>query len=217
MSLRPCIVHQCFDQNKVFQFMEPFFSVDIDKTQLMELWGQAAAQLGETRPKTCRCSYRVTVAEAEILVKNGIADYLITDWRYNEEKKTFFPAPNLNLVWGGKQAEDLGLIKASYAAKTPRVMTIEKANIERSLVFKGDSKKAKDIAAMEKARIEVWGELAREVIADLTTAYPDLWDCPFKGKPVCSMIDFHEPSVGRKIGPDHILLPLSGEEKEFTR
>lgn len=191
MSLRPCLCHSCFDQSRIYAFMEPFLSADIDKKQLMELWDQAATQLGETRPRSCRCSYRVTVAEADLLVKNGIADYLITDWRYNEERKTFFPAPNFNLVWGGKQAEDLGLIKASYAAKTPRVMTIEKANIERAFCS-GDSKKEKRVSQAELERIEAWGELQREVWAELTTSYPDFWECPFRGKPVLSLIGWDQ-------------------------
>ena len=173
--------------------MEPFFSADITKADLMELWEQAAAQLGEQRPKNCRCSYRVTVLEAEKLVKNGIADYLITDWRYNEEKHTFFPAPNLNLVWGGKQAEELGLVKSSYAAKTPRVMTIEKANIERAYCS-GNSGHEQKIAQEERDRIEAWGELQRELWASITVSYPDLWECPFRGRTVLPLIGFDQRS-----------------------
>lgn len=185
MSLRPSLVHSCHDQQKVFSFMQPFLSADITKKDLMELWDQAAAQLGEVRPKNCRCSYRVTVADAEKLIKNGIADYLITDWRYNEEKKTFFPAPNLNLVWGGKQAEELGLVKSSYAAKTPRVMTIEKANMERAYLDKHQD---------EIDRIEVWGQLQREVWASITNVYPDFWEDPFIGRAVLPLIGFDQRS-----------------------
>jgi hypothetical protein len=183
MSLRVSRVHACFDQSRVFAFMEPFLSADITKEQLTQLWDQAATQLGETRPKNCRCSYRVTADEAEKLVKNGIADYLIIDWRYNAEKKVFFPAPNLNLVWGGKQAEELGLVKSSYAAKTPRVMTIEKANIERAYL---------DGREDEIARIEAWGELQRDVWASITVSYPDLWECPFRGRAVLPLIGFDQ-------------------------
>lgn len=191
MSLRPCLVHSCHDQQKVFSFMEPFLSANLSKADLIELWAQAAEQLGETRPKNCRCSYRVTTAEAEKLVKNGIADYLITDWRYNEEKKTFFPAPNSNLVWGGKQAEDLGLVKSSYAAKTPRVMTIERANIERAYCS-GDSAKEKNIAQQERDRIEEWGRLSHGVIEEITTTYwPEIID-PFKGRPVLLLIGWDQ-------------------------
>jgi len=190
MSLRPALVHSCHDQNKVFQFMEPFLSIVPDKKQLMELWDQAAEQLGEVRPKNCRCSYRVSLQEAELLVKNGIADYLIIDWRYNEEKKTFFPAPNNNLVWGGKQAEDLGLIKASYAAKTPRVMTIEKANIERAYV---DNKKD------EIERIEEWGRLQHLLWCELTTVYPDFWECPFRGRAMLPLIGFDQRTKSKNI------------------
>jgi len=197
MSLRPTLLHSCFDQNKVFQFMEPFFSASISKADLMELWEQAATQLGETRPKNCRCSYRVSTADAEKLVKNGIADYLITDWRYNEEKKTFFPAPNNNLVWGGKQAEELGLVKSSYAAKTPRVMTIERANLERAYCS-GNSVREQKVAQDERDRIEAWGELQREVWSKITTIYPDLWECPFRGQPVLSLIGFDQRSAKGK-------------------
>lgn len=188
MSIRPNLVHSCFDQNKILQFVEPFLYAEIGRAQFLEIWKEAARQLGEIRPEKCRCNYRVSSEDAEILVKNGIADYLITEWRYNEEKKKFFPAPNPNLVWGGKQAEDLGLIKASYAAKTPRVMTIEKANIERSLAWRDDTPKAKRIAAEEQARIEAWGDLQYEVWAKMTVNYPDGWECPFRGRAVLPMI-----------------------------
>jgi len=173
----------------VFSFVEPFLHADIEKVQLMEIWEEAAVQLGETRPRNCRCSYRVTVADAEKLVKNGIADYLITDWRYNEEKKTFFPAPNSNLVWGGKQAEDLGLVKSSYAQKTPRVQTIEKAHMERAYL---DGKKE------DLERIEVWGQLQREVWASITVSYPDFWECPFKGRTVLPLIGFDQRTAAGK-------------------
>jgi hypothetical protein len=189
MSLRPCLVHSCFDQNKIFSFVEPFLRANIAKTQVMEIWEEAAVQLGETRPTSCRCSYRVTITDAEKLVKNGIADYLITDWRYNEEKKTFFPAPNANLVWGGKQAEDLGLVKSSYAQKTPRVQTIEKAHMERAYL---DGKKE------DLERIEVWGQLQREVWASITVSYPDLWECPFKGRTVLPLIGFDQRTAAGK-------------------
>lgn len=178
MSLRPALTHQCFDQNRIWQFMEPFLHADVSKKQFVAMWAEAAKQLGEIRPEKCRCSYRVTTVEAEALVKNGIADYLITDWRYNEEKKVFFPIEGPNLVWGGKQAENLGLVRSSLAAKTPRVMTIEKANLERAYV---------DGRQDEIDRIEIWGELARGVLESLTTEYVgEIFD-PFKGCPVLSV------------------------------
>ena len=164
--------------------MEPFLYTEVTKKQFVAMWAEAAKQLGEMRPEKCRCSYRVTTAEAELLVKNGIANWLITDWRYNEEKKVFFPLEGPNLVWGGKQAEDLGLVRSSLAAKTPRVQTIEKAHIERSYVGtaahpNGDPE--------ERARIEYWGELSRQVIQELTTEYVgEIFD-PFMGCPVLAV------------------------------
>ncbi len=185
MSLRPNLVHSCFDQSKVFAFVEPFLYANITKAQLAEIWEEAAVQLGETRPKNCRCSYRVSTADAEQLVKNGIADYLITEWRYNEEKKVYFPAPNSNLVWGGKQAEELGLVKSSYAAKTPRVMTIEKANVERAYL---------DERQDEIDRIEIWGELQRGVWQALVQEYAHDWVDPFEGRTVLPLIGFDQRS-----------------------
>ena len=189
MSIRPSIVHQCFDQNKILAWVQPWIEDGkLTKDDFNKLWKDAAKVLKEVRKLNCRCSYRVTTDEAEILVKHGIADYLITEWRFNEEKKRFFPAPNVNLVWGGKQAEDLGLVRGSKALMTPRVMTIEKANLERGyLVFSGDSRKKKAIGAAERERIEVWGELARGVITDLTTEYEGEIHDPTEGKPVISI------------------------------
>jgi hypothetical protein len=164
--------------------MEPFLFADVSKKQFTAMWQEAAKQLGEMRPAKCRCSYRVTSAEAEHLVKNGIANWLITDWRYNEDRKVFFPVEGPNLVWGGKQAEDLGLVRSSLAAKTPRVQTIEKAHIERAFVGtaahpEGDPE--------EQARINLWGELSRQVIQELTTPYwPEVFD-PFRFCPVISV------------------------------
>lgn len=193
MSLRVSLCHSCFDQNKVSTFIAPWLSDShLSKEDFNSLWKQAAESLGEVRKVNCRCSYRITSAEAEILVKHGIADYLITEWRFNEEKKKFFPAPNPNLVWGGKQAEDLGLVRSSKAMKTPRVMTIEKANLQRAYL---------DGNQDEIDRIEVWGELAREVIFDLTATYwPEPFD-PFKGQPVLGIPPGwnQRSSIGRNI------------------
>lgn len=178
MSLRPALVHSCFDQLRIMAFMEPFLYAPVSKTQFQDMWAEAAKQLGEVRPEKCRCSYRVTMAEAEHLAKNGIANYIIVGWRYNEDKKVFFPIEGPNLVWGGKQAEDLGLVRSALAAKTPRVMTIEKANIERAYV---------DELQDEIERIEVWGELSRQVITNLTSHYEHEPHDPFKGCPVISI------------------------------
>lgn len=183
MSLRISTVHQCHDQNRVMAFMSDFLNADVAVPALTlkdftDMWAQAAESLGETRPARCRCSFRVTSAEAEALVENGIAQYLITEWRFNADKRVFFPAPNPNLVWGGKQAEDLGLVRASFAAKTPRVQTIEKAHIERAYV----DGKQEDIE-----RIEEWGRLAKQVLDLVTVEYEKEPFDPFKGCPVVSI------------------------------
>jgi len=196
MSIRPSLTHSCFDQNKILAFVQPWIEDGhLTKEDFNKLWKDAAKVLGETRKPNCRCSYRVTTEEAEILVKHGIADYLITEWRFNEEKKRFFPAPNPNLVWGGKQAEDLGLVRSSKAQKTPRVMTLERPNLERAYV---------DGRQDEIDRIEIWGELARGVVNELITTYwPEPHD-PFKGQPVISVPIGWEPRtcVGKDVKKD---------------
>lgn len=188
MSLRPVLLHSCFDQNRIMAFMEPFLYANVTKEQLAEMWGEAAQQLGEVRNKNCRCSYRVTTEEAEKLVENGLASYLVIEWRYNAEKKVFFPAPNPNLVWGGKQAEDLGLVKSAYAGKTPRVMTIEKANMERAYLDENQD---------EIERIEEWGRLQRLVwTALLTPARPDPWG---EGRPFIYSFNTERGTVGKDV------------------
>lgn len=183
MSLRTALCHQCFDQNRLYAFMADFLNADVAVPALTlqdftEMWHQAAKSLGEVRPERCRCSFRVTKEEAEALIANGIAQPLITEWRFNAEKRVFFPAPNPNLVWGGKQAEDLGLVRAAFAAKTPRVQTIEKAHIERAYI----DGKQEDVE-----RIEEWGRLARQVLELVTVEYVGEPRDPFKGCPVLSI------------------------------
>ena len=179
MSLRPNLIHSCFDQNRILAYVDQWMTDGhLTKEEFTKLWKDAAKVLGETRKPNCRCSYRVTTEEAEILVKHGIADYLITEWRFNEEKKRFFPAPNPNLVWGGKQAEDLGLVRSSKAQKTPRVMTIEKANIERAYLDDNEE---------EQIRIKEWLKSAQKVVDTLTTEYTGELLDPTEGKPVISV------------------------------
>lgn len=187
MSLRPSLCHSCFDQNRIMVFVEPFLSAKLTKEDLVKLWSDAAQVLGQVRKKNCRCSYRVTTLEADHLVKHGLASYLVTDWRYNEEKHVFFPAPNPNLVWGGRQAEELGLVRSSLAQKTPRVQTIEKAHIERSVI----DHKQEDID-----RIEEWGKMQKQLWSEMTTFYwPEPRD-PFKGR--CVFVSF--PGADQRTG-----------------
>ncbi len=142
MKFRPVLVHACFDQ-----------------------------RLGQLRPLTCRCRYRVSVDEANDFVAQGKADWIIVDWRNG------FPVEGANLVWGArpeKQRDKDEKLSSAYALKTPRVQTIEKAHIERAFV----NGKQDDLD-----RINAWGELAHEVIAELTVE----WDGqdPFAGRAVC--------------------------------
>jgi hypothetical protein len=158
-------------------WVEPFRFAPVSKVQFLEIWDEAAKQLGQTRPKKCRCSYRVSAEDAKALVEKSIAAWIVVDWRFNEDKKYFFPIEGANLVWGGKQAEDMGLVRSSLAQKTPRVMTLEKANLERAYV---DERKD------EQERIEIWGEMQRKVWADITNSNWDGYD-PFKGRSVLQL------------------------------
>lgn len=149
MKFRPIVVHACFDQ-----------------------------RLGQLRPQTCRCRYRVAVDEAKKFVTQGKADWIIVDWRGG------FPVEGSNLVWGARpeiKRDSDEKLSSAYAAKTPRVHTIEKADLERAYV----SGKQDDID-----RINAWGELAREVIAEITVEW-DGYD-PFEGRAV-----FYIPGLGR--------------------
>ena len=67
------------------------------------------------------------------------------------------------------------LVRTVRAHKTPRVMTIERANIERWL-FDGDED--------EGLRIEAWDELTQEIRFEILRVYwPEIAD-PFRGFPV---------------------------------
>lgn len=151
LKFRPVLVHACFDQ-----------------------------RLGQLRPPTCRCRYRISVDEANEHVAQGRADWVIVDWRNG------FPVEGSNLVWGArpeKQREKDEKLSSAYALKTPRVHTLEKADLERAYV----NGKQDDLD-----RIQAWGELAREVIAELTKP----WDGhdPFEGRAVCYL-----PGLGQRV------------------
>jgi hypothetical protein len=177
LNFKPHIVHNCYDQSRILAWVEPFRFAPVSKAQFLEIWDEAAKQLGQTRPKKCRCSYRVSAEDAKTLVEKSIAAWIVVDWRYNEEKKYFIPVEGSNLVWGGKQAEGLGLVRSSLAQKTPRVQTIEKAHIERSYVNQYPE---------DAERIEIWGEMQRKVWADITNSEWDGVD-PFKGRSVLQL------------------------------
>jgi hypothetical protein len=127
-------------------------------------------RLGQERPARCKCQYRITNEQAQEFVVQGKADWVIVAY------KNGFPVEGCNLVWGArptKEEIEAQLVKSAYAAKTPRVQTVEKADIERAYV----NQYPEDIE-----RIEVWGEMSKDVIADLTIP----WDGsdPFEGRSV---------------------------------
>lgn len=166
MSLRPSLVHHCHSQN-----------------------------LNEPRPAKCRCRYRVTTEQAKKLVEEGLASYLIVDWKTDSAGQSV-PVTSWNLVWGSKQedsVEDLEKVRSAFALKTPRVQTIEKAHMERAYVGTKEFPKG---SPLEQERINEWGRLAQEVISDLTVTYwPELND-PFEGKPVFYFIGYEPRTKG---------------------
>lgn len=158
MKFRPVVVHACFDQ-----------------------------RLGQPRPDSCRCRYRVSVDEAREFVAQGKADWIIVDWRNN------FPVEGSNLVWGArpeKQRDENEKLSSAYAIKTPRVQTIEKAHMERAYI----NGKQDDLD-----RIQAWGELAQEIIAELTI----VWDGhdPFEGRAVCYYPGLGKHNISRDVSP----------------
>jgi hypothetical protein len=166
VSLRPILIHACFDQ-----------------------------RAGNPRPVKCKCRYRISSEQAEEYVKQGLASYLIVGWR-KDSAGTSIPVEGPNLVWGGKletKDEELETVRSVLALKTPRVMTIEKSNIERAYVGTKEFPKG---SPLEQERINEWGRLAQEVISDLTVEYaPDFVD-PFEGKPVFYFIGYEPRTKG---------------------
>ena len=164
--IRPSLIHHCFDQ-----------------------------AAGDPRPAKCRCRYRVTTEQAKKLVEEGLASYLIVDWK-KDSAGASIPVTSWNLVWGSKHEdkdEELEAVRSAFALKTPRVQTIEKAHMERAYIGTKEFPKG---SPLEQARINEWGRLAQEVIAGLTKTYwPKLHD-PFEGKPVFYFIGYEPRTKG---------------------
>jgi hypothetical protein len=80
---------------------------------------------------------------------------------------------------GEVPAQTWDLVRSVRAHKTPRVMTIEKANIERWL-FDGNEE--------EGLRIEAWDELTQEIRFEILRTYWPEPDDPFRGLPVLPAI-----------------------------
>ena len=166
VSLRVSLIHHCFDQ-----------------------------AAGSPRPKKCRCRYRVTSEQAKKLVEEGLASYLIVDWKKDSAGQSV-PVTSWNLVWGSKHEdkdEELEAVRSAFALKTPRVQTIEKAHMERAYIGTKEFPKGSPI---EIERINEWGRLAQQVISDLTVEIaPDFID-PFEGKPVFYFIGYEPRTKG---------------------
>lgn len=119
--------------------------------------------------------------QASELVKTGYASWVID---FTGE----VPIPTWDIVLDPNQqtTKDVAdTVRSPYAAKTPRVKTVEKADIERAYI---------DEKILDIERIEEWGRLAREVIFDITIP----WAAdPFEGRALfCSIAADQRTSVG---------------------
>jgi hypothetical protein len=125
----------------------------------------------QRRPENCRCKFRVSRDEANYWMGEGVIQHMIVGWTLLGEK----PSPTYS--------ENVFCF-TNRASKTPRVMTVEKANIERAYIDGQES---------EIERIEVWGELAQEVWTALIVPYrPD----PFYGRTLLFSSTENRTSVG---------------------
>jgi len=176
MSLRPCFAIRVSTKTASWFFVEPFLSAKLTKEELVKLWHDASVVLGQVRKKIVVLvpGYH---SRSDHLVKHGLAATWLRTGATRREA-CVLPCAEPELVWGGRQAEELGLVRSSLAQKTPRVQTIEKAHIERAVV----DGKQDDID-----RIEVWGQMQREVWSGLTKTYWPVLRDPFKGCPVISI------------------------------
>lgn len=114
-------------------------------------------------------------------MKDGLADYVISEYRYDEEQKQIIPIRSWDLVWTQAAPEDADdLVSSGYALKTPRVHTIERPDLERA--YCGDDPKKMQI---DIDRIEAWGEMAKQVIQDLIVPFVE---DPFEGRAILPTI-----------------------------
>lgn len=183
MSLRPSLVHSCFSQN-----------------------------LSEIKKPNCRCKYRVTLEQAKQLVEEGLASWLIVDWKKGADGQSV-PVTSWNLVWGSKQEEEPGVsVRSALAMKTPRVQTIERPHIERSTdsLMRVDGKWVYENGKTpeDKERIEQWGILAQGVISDLIVPFiPDPYGA---GRPI--LVNFNDDRSAR--GKDIVTSKISVDKTE---
>jgi hypothetical protein len=209
MSLRPYTIHKCFDQRKLLAYLdaeprgeEVVVKSFLPKPEFLEMLGEAAEKLGAARPEKCKCRFRVGDELAKYYLVNGEVSRIIVDWKYNPYTLEYFAVFGPNLVYGGSQ-EGADSFRASYAKKTPRVMTLERANLERAYV---------DQKQDEIDRIEAYGALSREVISGLVTTYwPNLPDPFGVGRPF--ILNHHDMRTCPGITRLHLSLPFSAGEE----
>lgn len=96
------------------------------------------------------------------------------------------------------------LVRTVRAHKTPRVMTIERANIERateSLMRAGGKWVYKGGDVPEDAvRIETWGQLTDEIRRGMIVTYWPEPEDPFRGRVMFPFAVDNRTSVGRTVG-----------------
>jgi hypothetical protein len=177
MQFRPILLHTCFDQSK-----------------------------NEPRPKKCKCRKRVGDLEALAFIENGIAEWILDYRNLQPCPDCGITPVSRCGDCGGtgrhgavpckKCAKELylqnsctrcggpgmvptrtrNLVMVVRAHKTPRVHTIEKADIERAYI----DGKQEDID-----RINAWGELSQEVLVGLMCdRVCDEKQDPFYGMPI---------------------------------
>lgn len=133
--------------------------------------------LGEPRPAKCSCRKRLTQKQADDLLEQNLAERIVAEYRYDEDQKQIIPIHSWDLVWSQAAPEDADeLVSSGYALKTPRVHTIEKADLHRAYL---------DGKQLDIDRIEEWGRMAKEVIESLIV--PFIED-PFEGRAILPTI-----------------------------
>lgn len=177
--LRPCRIHSCFQQ-----------------------------ALGEIKKENCRCKYRVSLDQAKKLVEEGLASWLIVDYKKGADGQSV-PVTSWNLVWGSKQEDEPeSVVRSALAMKTPRVQTIERPHIERSTdpLMKVDGKWVyeKGKVPEDATRIEEWGRLQQEVWQNLLAPFiPDPYG---NGRPIIVNFKDDRTCVGKDVATSKITL-----------
>jgi len=69
--------------------VEPFLSAKLTKEELVKLCTTLGGARTSSQKKIVGARTGLPLSKADHLVKHGLASYLVTDWRYNEEKHVF--------------------------------------------------------------------------------------------------------------------------------